>query len=217
MKVQIMAAMLATADFGDTIELKTGERIEGVFREAGKAGAVIEVGGQQLTFPLEKVRAVYFGATAGAASEPAAAADALDALNGLRSLSHGGVTLRDYTSRTADARVRVGRFLDSAGGDAATKSRLATAMRLYELAIPVWNSEMLKAVEVFAEISKSDELKSCPAIVEAADQGAAIAVERTGKRPPENMLVMGIGTSADANPQLLWKCAEQIIATIPKP
>jgi hypothetical protein len=36
----------------DSIELKTGERIEGAFRQATAAGAVIEVAGQSITIPL---------------------------------------------------------------------------------------------------------------------------------------------------------------------
>ncbi len=47
---------------GDTVELKTGERIEGTFKQATSAGAVIEVGGQSISIPLEKLRAIYFGA-----------------------------------------------------------------------------------------------------------------------------------------------------------
>lgn len=47
---------------GDTIELKTGERVDGTFKEATAASAVIEVAGQPITFPLEKVKAIYFGA-----------------------------------------------------------------------------------------------------------------------------------------------------------
>jgi len=46
----------------DTIERKTGEPIDGVFKQATPAGAVIEVGGQATTIPLEKVEAIYFGA-----------------------------------------------------------------------------------------------------------------------------------------------------------
>ena len=46
---------------GDTIELKTGEHIDGAFKQATAAGAVIEVAGQLITIPLEKVKAIYFG------------------------------------------------------------------------------------------------------------------------------------------------------------
>ena len=44
----------------DVVELKTGERLEGTFKQANAAGVVIEVGGQAINMPLEKVRAMFF-------------------------------------------------------------------------------------------------------------------------------------------------------------
>ena len=57
----VLPLLLALSLRADTIELKTGERIEGAFKQATSAGAVIEVGGQAITIPLEKVKAIYFG------------------------------------------------------------------------------------------------------------------------------------------------------------
>src|SRR5437016_3288518 len=61
MGMLIIASLFTVSARGDTIELKTGERIEGAFKQATSAGAVIEVGGQSITIPLENVQAIYFG------------------------------------------------------------------------------------------------------------------------------------------------------------
>ena len=87
----------------DTLELKTGERIEGVFKQAGPAGAVIEVGGQPITFTMDKVRAIYLGAGPAAQPGPSPAAGAIDALRSLRSVTTSGINYRDYSSRVLDA------------------------------------------------------------------------------------------------------------------
>ena len=55
-------AFIAFSLCADTLELKTGERMDGTFKQATQAGLVIEVAGQTITIPLEKVRAIYFGA-----------------------------------------------------------------------------------------------------------------------------------------------------------
>jgi hypothetical protein len=47
--------------WADVVELKTGQRVEGSFKQATSEGVVIEVGGQAITFELERVRAIYFG------------------------------------------------------------------------------------------------------------------------------------------------------------
>ena len=60
-----LSALFALSLRGDTLELKTGERIEGAFKQATSAGAVIEVAGQPITIPHERVRAIYFGSAPG--------------------------------------------------------------------------------------------------------------------------------------------------------
>ena len=47
MKFSLVAVALAVFVHADTIELKTGERIEGQFRQANQLGVVIEIGGSK--------------------------------------------------------------------------------------------------------------------------------------------------------------------------
>jgi TonB family protein len=76
--VEFRAGLLVTLSLflslklsADTIELKSGERIEGTFKQATSAGPVIEVGGQSITIPLGRLQAIYFGATVRAFVGPA--------------------------------------------------------------------------------------------------------------------------------------------------
>src|SRR5437870_9425242 len=83
----------------DVLELKSGERLEGTFKQAGvDRGVVIEVGGQSITIPLAKIRAIYFGTAAKSDAAPSvsAARDSLDALKGLQSVTSSGLSYRDY-------------------------------------------------------------------------------------------------------------------------
>jgi hypothetical protein len=92
----------------DVVELKTGERLQGTFKQATAAGVVIEVGGQRITMPLAKVRAIYFGEAAPAVAPVAAPVSEpkrlmLEALNELRALTQvGSVTRRDYDLKLAE-------------------------------------------------------------------------------------------------------------------
>ena len=55
--------LLGVSVQGAVLELKSGERLEGTFKQASvDGGIVIEVGGQAITMPFAKVRAIYFGA-----------------------------------------------------------------------------------------------------------------------------------------------------------
>jgi hypothetical protein len=123
------------------IELKTGQRIEGALKQATAAGAVIEVAGQSITIPLEKLKTIYFGAVPSATvTGPAPFQEALDALKALKSVTNSGITYHDYSQRVLDARVKVDRYLSTLAqerkepGDRAIR----VAMLEYEMASQVW-------------------------------------------------------------------------------
>jgi hypothetical protein len=56
----------------EVVELKGGEWVEGRLKEVSPAGVVVEVGGQTVTFPLDRVRTIYFRATSQGAPAPSA-------------------------------------------------------------------------------------------------------------------------------------------------
>src|ERR1017187_370987 len=103
MKNRVATGILAALVCGlissaETLELKTGERIDGAFKQATSAGVVIEVAGQSVTIGIEKVRAIYFGAApAPLRAGPTALEEAMGALKGIRSATESGISFRDYT------------------------------------------------------------------------------------------------------------------------
>ena len=139
----------AQVALADVLQLKTGERVEGTFKQASLTdGVVIEIGGQSITIPFAKVRAIYFGAapvaaptvsvpTLSAAPTVSAAKEALDALMELQTVTNVGISYRDYSSRTLDVKIKVDRYLRGSDGDPA-KSAIGAAIRYYELASQLW-------------------------------------------------------------------------------
>src|SRR5580704_13046217 len=127
---------------GDTVELKTGERLDGAFRQAGAGGVVIEIAGQSMTIPLAKVQAIYFGAppkASAAGSSPYL--EALDALRGLRSITEAGVSYRDYAPRVLDAKIKIDRCL-SAKPSVPAAGLLTLAIRQYNIAAKAWSAKI---------------------------------------------------------------------------
>jgi hypothetical protein len=127
------------------MELKAGERVEGVVSGVTSSTVAVEVGGQTLTFEREKVRAIYFGSTPDRTRQdkPLAAQEALKALKGLDSVVQGSVTYREYSSRVLDAKIVVDRFLEKlelADRDAALA--VSRAIGYHVAASSVWNAKV---------------------------------------------------------------------------
>ena len=131
-----------------TVELKTGERIEGTFEQATPAATVIDVGGQSITIPADKIQAMSFGATVARPSAgPGPFQEAIDELNGLRSVTGSGISYLEYSRRVLDAEVKVDRYLSSAA-DSPLRSAISLAMREYELASQEWNEAIHQTYRV---------------------------------------------------------------------
>jgi len=62
----------------DVVELKNGQRVDGILKLADQSAVTIEVGGQAVTFKTEQVKAIYFGSVGTPAT--AAASPINDAL-----------------------------------------------------------------------------------------------------------------------------------------
>jgi hypothetical protein len=161
---------------GDTVELKTGERVEGTFRQAGASGVVIEVAGQAITLPSEKVQAIYFGAAKPLAASPAAppaSQEALDAIKALRSITGSGIAFRDYAPRVLDARIKVDNYLSASASDAGDlRGAIGLAMREYELASRVWGASISGDSSIPKTIEASldpDLLNQCPVVKKVLD------------------------------------------------
>lgn len=188
--ISVLATLYAVALRADTVELKTGERVDGAFRQATAAGVMIEIAGQAMTIPLAKVQAIYFGPAkpAAASAAPSPTAEALDALHALRSVTESGITFRDYAPRVLDAKIRVDRYLSSSADDAAElRGSIWLATREYELASRVWGASFqLDGVSTLTAIIDNlepDILKNCPVVKKAIDRGCALDRSQKSKRP----------------------------------
>ena len=207
----VMALLcLTTVVQADVLELKTGERLEGTFKQASVAdGVVIEIGGQSITMPLAKVRAIYFGAapktapTASAVPTASAAMESLDALKGLQSVTSVGISYREYASRVLDAKIKVDRYLAASGGGRA-KAAIGAAMRYYEMASQVWGFMILPASPNAAGQAKGIERelyedKECKLV-------QALITNNTDMKPAEMPYLVG------QKPGILWSCAKDKIS-----
>jgi hypothetical protein len=198
----------------DVVELKTGERLEGAFKQATAAGVVIEVGGQAITMPLAKVKAIYFGAakpTAGSAAVPPSA-EALDALRALRSITESAVAFRDYAPRILDCKIKFDKYLGASGNDT---QELGTAIRLamreYELASLAWDTSfpghgdlaMWKKVEAGLD---SNILSTCP-IIEQVVKKLELTASYHGLGMQDTDTVGGKPAC-----MVLWSCAADRVA-----
>ena len=175
----VLPLLFALGLNGDTIELKTGERLERTFRQANATGTVIEAAGQPITIPLEKIRAIYFGvAPTRTVADPAPFQEALDALKALRSVTQSGIAYREYSTRVLDAKVKVDRYVSLAKTDAAEfRGAIGLAMREYELASQAWSTTistsmrgLAVATNVGMSLDEDPEVSKCPAIRQMIDQ-----------------------------------------------
>lgn len=227
--ISLAVALAAPAAvFADTIELTTGDRVEGTFKQATQTGVVIEVAGQSITIPLDKVRAIYLG-RAPVVTEPkdSPANDAFNALKAMKSVTHSGLTYREYAPRVLDAKVTVDRYLGST-----EKSRselqiaIGLAMQYYELASQAWNAWIIKdfgkATEIGRNLREDRILGECPeikAVIAQQDANAPIRAAmgiRDSSRTPSEEIAMFIGTSIGKNPDVPWACASAKIADAEK-
>ena len=127
----------------DTVELKTGERIEGTFKQATLNEVTIEVGGQTLKFQLEKVRAITFGSAPLTNVPISNLQEAVDSLKALRSVVEVGIIYKDYDTRVLDTKIKVDRYLQMhSQGNAKAKASVSKAMNYYLLALNVWQDKI---------------------------------------------------------------------------
>ena len=210
----LLLFLSATLSLCDTVELKTGERLEGTFKQANAAGVVIEVGGQALNMPLAKVRAIYFGAAPsaqGTGSQTSGVRGALQALKALQSITNIGVNYRDYSTRVADTKVKVDQFVQSPQQkDVQGRKPIRLAMRYYELAAQAWGTKFTSEsagglVNVGRSLTNDKELASCATV-----KGTIASANSYAKTPEEKLGLLG--ALIQMTPSILWTCASDKIA-----
>jgi len=199
-----------------TVELKSGERIDGAFRRAASEGVAIEVAGQPVTIGLDKVRAIYFSqapqkSTPAGSSATSLLQDAMSALTALRSVTKSGISYRDYSSRVLDARVAVDRYLNSPAKNepAGLRAEIKIAFGQFELAAQAWSAQVstsaggLEIMKNVGTILTGDtELGRC----QATKKFIADTRAQWGATMNLNDPAM-IGSLVGGEPGLVWNCA----------
>ena len=118
------ALTLALTCAGETVELKTGQKIEGTVKAVTAEEVLLQVAGQPLKFPRDNVSAIYFAAPPqnGPVANPLN--DAVRILKGLQSAVNGSVNYGDFAPRVTDAKIRVDQLLS----DASDRDRKSTRL-----------------------------------------------------------------------------------------
>jgi len=137
---------LALTCAAETVELKSGQRIDGTVKAITGEEVLLEVAGQPLKFPLANVSAIYFAAPPkSTVANPLN--DALRVLKGLQSAVYGGVTYDDFAPRVTDAKIQIDQMLSDAPDSPAKKS-LAEALGFYVYASSAWNAHITHGRDV---------------------------------------------------------------------
>lgn len=171
-----------------TIDLTSGQRVQGGILKITEAAIVIDIAGQPLTIAQEKIARIEFGRRGSTTAPDQRLAEALAALSGLRSVTGGSVTYRDYAPRVSDAKIVVDRYLSSEGGNNDAKRSVCEAMHYYILASSAWNAKISSSgydsIGLDPGVSRCDALQSLRSTVRgsrvlglATETGIAIAVQ----------------------------------------
>jgi hypothetical protein len=188
----------------DVVELKTGERVEGVVRGADSAAVRIEVGGQVLTFRPDQVRAIHYGTAPARSTEPS---EALDALRALQAATSAGLTYEEYRARVVETQAAVDRFLAGVGGARPGPGHLAVAkaMDYYALGERAWAAQISRAAADYEAVGASPLIDQCAALQSIAGSRAETA------QYPNEPTLRGTSVSIAGIPSI-WSCASDRVA-----
>jgi hypothetical protein len=200
----------------ETVELIGGEWVEGALKEATPTGVVLEIGGQSVKFPADKVRAIYFGAPpqspapilppasspADESRTPSPAGDALQVVKSLRAAILGGMGLREYQARVAGVTTVVDRYL-AALPDGPESDTIHDAARYYALAAAAWNNQ--GAVSRTVWLRKDEALARCPAYQDFVRAMRAKGESFYAERVTRYVVI------SDGVISVLWSCASEKI------
>jgi len=135
--------VVPTAVYGDVVELKSGQRVEGVLKAASPAKISVEIGAQTVVFETVKVRAIYFGADPQTQTPSSSHDEALRAIKSLQSIVNTGTTFRDYAPRVGEAAAASDRYLSTATpAEQPAASTLHEAAMLHTVAMRAWSERL---------------------------------------------------------------------------
>lgn len=184
----------------EVIELKSGQRVEGVLKSITGQDVVVNIAGQPLTVSRDKINAIYFGPPPNS-SNRTPLKDALRVVKALQSTTVAGISYRDYAPRVTDAKIQLDQLLDDVP-DGPAKTLLAEALELYVYASLVWNAGIAKTSSNYAMIASNPLSERCKSLgdeIERFGRSAARGIER-------GIIISVVGVSP------VWTCADEKVA-----
>ncbi|MBI4382167.1 MAG: hypothetical protein HY574_13395 [candidate division NC10 bacterium] len=202
--VIVFLALWTASAWADTLELRDGQTLTGQYAGGSKEEVRFQVGSQTLRFPLTEVSRLTIGSAAQAEFQRAAR-DALRQLKALASVTDGGTTYQNYSSRVEDAKIKIDQFLDEHKSSPISKfnGHITDSLGFYVAASSVWNAKVSKLNSLFyGPIFQNTYVRKCGPLQNALLRGRA---ER-GSQQYSQDITDTVTIQFDGVP-LLWECA----------
>lgn len=140
------------------------------------------------------------------AAERQAANEVLEVLQAVQSMTAGDVTPQAYTSRVANAKIQVEKYLQAEEGDRAIKAGVYEAMIVHLLAAAAWRAKIVNRRSEYEEVGAHPALPFCADLRPLLDLPPPAGVERTP--------AMNRGVNAAENLAQIWLCAANKVAVV---
>jgi hypothetical protein len=178
------------------LELKNGQRIEGMLKNVSRFGLVMQVQGRSVTTPIGEARVIYLDTKNMATS---ADGEAIEALRAVRALTNVGTNIRDFSTKVAEAEVKVEKLPDGE-----VEKPIRAALLYYMLAVRAWRSHTDTDVAGLSDVGR--------AVISGDCQEAKNMVQVLTKPAKPEVAGYMLGE----HPQPLWSCASAKISEAEK-
>jgi len=190
--------------YADVLELKSGQKVEGQFVGGSREEIRFQVGSQALKFPIAEVTKITIG-SAGQEDFYKAAKEALRQLKALASITEGGTTYQNYSTRVEDAKIKIDHFLDEYKDPPlpAFKSHIVDSLGFYVAASAAWNA---KASKSYGGLLENPYVQRCAPLQEV------LIREAGSEKSPTTKAIAWAVTIAYSGVRPLWECARSSLA-----
>lgn len=143
--INVLILLYAVPAWADVLELRDGQTLTGQYAGGSKEEVRFQVGSQALRFPLAEVSRLTIGTTA-QADFGRAAKETLRQLKALASVTEGGTTYQNYSTRVEDAKIKIDQFLDEHKSSPIPKfnDHIADSLGFYVAASSAWNAKVAR-------------------------------------------------------------------------
>ena len=149
-----------------TLQMKSGQKVEGEYLDGSSTEVRIKVGSHTLKFKISEIAAIIFDESSVSQDEfTKAAKDVLRSLKGLAAVAEAGVTYNDYSPRVSNAKIKVNEFLEEYKDAPMPEfsQHVIDAIDYYVAASTAWNAKITKS----ASIPILDPFRKCKALADA--------------------------------------------------